>query len=92
MELLDLEFFEDRLYNQYPSWREKISKAYGEVNCIDLEISKCSTLTRLLFGSNPPKKFSVTPSTNPRKLLTTGYTYNWEQIYMLADTHTTEAL
>ena len=29
VELIDLEFFEDRLYNQYPSWQQSISKAYG---------------------------------------------------------------
>lgn len=78
IELIDTEFFEDELYNQYSDWQQAISKRYGEINCSDVEVESSSILTKLVLGNHPPKKFSVTPSGQPRKLLTTGYPLGWE--------------
>lgn len=83
--MLDFEFYEDSHYHQYADWKQKIGEAYGEINCAELAVEKCSSLTRLVLGSNAPRTLSLTPGRQPRRLLTTGYPLSWESIYMVDD-------
>lgn len=67
-ELIDQEVHGDKTYNQYDSWSEELSKNLGEFNYTELELEKCSVLTRafLINKINAPKTFSITPSGKPR--------------------------
>lgn len=67
-ELIDLEVYGDKSYSQYDSWTEQLTNSIGELNCSELELEKCSALTRafLANGINPVKFFSVSPGRKPR--------------------------
>ena len=85
-EIIDQEFYADKSYHQYRGWENMLRDKLGPLNCNELEMDKCSLLTKVFIdkGTTPVKSFSITPYPKPRKSINSPFPQLWENIFKAA--------